>query len=56
MFSDDKWFDQDGQYNRKNDCVYAESREVANEDFDLRTVHKFPFEVMESLLMDLQTM
>ena len=25
FFSDKKWFDQDGQYNQKNDCVYAES-------------------------------
>ena len=42
----EKWFDQDGQYNRQNDCVYAESREAANEDFGTRPVHKFPFKVM----------
>jgi hypothetical protein len=46
LFSDKKWFDQDGQYNRQNDCVYAESREAANEDFGTRPVHKFPYKVM----------
>ena len=46
MFSDEKWFDQDGQYNRQNDCVYAESREAANENYGTRPVHKFPFKVM----------
>jgi len=46
MFSGEKWFDQDGQYNRQNDCVYAESREAANEDFSTRPVNKFPFKVM----------
>ena len=46
LFSDEKWFDQDGQCNRQNDCVYAESREAANEDFGTRPVHKFPFKVM----------
>ena len=44
MFADEKWFDQD--WDRKNDCVYAESREAANEDFDTRPVHKFLFKVM----------
>ena len=39
-------FDQDGLYNRQNDCVYAESREAANEDFDLKHVQTFPFKVM----------
>ena len=39
-------FDQDGQYNSQNDCVYAESREAANKDFGTRPVHKFPFKVM----------
>ena len=42
----EKWFDQDGQYNRQNDCVYAESREAENKDFGIRPVHKFPFKVM----------
>ena len=46
MFSDEKWFDQDGQYNRQNDCVYAESREAANKDFGTSPVHKFPYKVM----------
>ena len=32
LFSDEKWFDQDGQYKRQNGCVYAESREVVNKD------------------------
>ena len=41
-----KRFDQDGQYNRQNDCVYAESRETANKDFGTRPAHKFPFKVM----------
>ena len=45
-FSEEKWFNQDGQCNRQNDCVYAESREAANEDFGTRHVHKFPFKVM----------
>jgi len=46
LFSDEKWFDQDGQCNRQNDCVYAELRETANEDFGTRPVHKFPFKAM----------
>ena len=45
-FSDEKWFDQNGQYNRQNDCVSAESREAANKDSGARHVHKFPFKVM----------
>ena len=32
LFYEEKWFDQDGQYNRQNDCIYAESREAANKD------------------------
>ena len=36
LFSDVKWFDQDGQNNGKNDCVYTESREAANEDLNMR--------------------
>ena len=34
MFSDEKKFDHDGQYNSQIGCVYAESREAADEDFD----------------------
>ena len=41
-----KWFEQDGQYNWQNDCVYAESRKAANNDFGTRPVHKFAFKVM----------
>ena len=40
MFSDEKWFDQDGQYNRQNDWVYSKSREAANGDFGTRSVHQ----------------
>jgi hypothetical protein len=29
LFSDEKVFDQDDQYNRQNDRVYAESRQAA---------------------------
>ena len=43
LFYGEKWFNQDGQYNRKNECVYAESREAANRDFGTRPIHKFPF-------------
>ena len=25
VFADEEWFDQDGQFNRQNDCVYVES-------------------------------
>ena len=46
MFSDEKWFDQDGQYNRQNDRVYAASRKEATEDIGTRPEHKFPFKVM----------
>ena len=46
LFSDEKVFNQDGQYNRQNDRVYAESRKAANEALGLRKVHKFPFKVM----------
>ena len=40
LFSDEKWFDQDGQYNRQNDCVYAESREEKT-----RCIHFFQYKV-----------
>ena len=46
MFSDEKWFDQDGQYNRQNDRIYAKSREAATKDMGTRPEHKFPFKVM----------
>ena len=46
MFSDEKWFDADGQMNSKNDIIYAENREHANSigGLNLRTI--FPFKVM----------
>ena len=46
LFSDEKWFDQDGQYNRQNDRVYAKSRKEATEDMGTRPEHKFPFKAM----------
>ena len=46
MFSDKKWFDQDGQYNRQNDRIYAVSRQTSTEDMGTRPEHKFPFKVM----------
>jgi hypothetical protein len=46
LFSDEKIFDQDGQYNRQNDVIYAESREDANIAGGLRPEYKFPFKVM----------
>ena len=46
MFSDEKYFDQDGQINRQNDRVYAISRSVADLKGGLRETHKFPFKVM----------
>ena len=39
VFTDETWFGQDGQYNRQNGCVNAESREAANEDLDTIPVH-----------------
>ena len=29
MFSDEKWFDQDGQYNHQNDRIFAVSRQIS---------------------------
>ena len=46
MFSDEKWFDQDGQYNLQNDRIYAVSRQTSTEDMDTRPEHKCPFKVM----------
>jgi hypothetical protein len=46
LFSDEKIFNQDGQYNHQNDRVYAESREAANQSIGLRPVHKYPYKVM----------
>ena len=46
MFSDEKWFNQDGLFNRQNDRVYAPSRSAANESGGLREEHKHPFQVM----------
>ena len=46
MFSDEKLFDGDGQFNRKNDIVYAPDRETANEYGGLVPTHKHPFKVM----------
>ena len=46
LFFDEKWFNEDGQFNRQNDRVYAESRQAANEDIGTHAVHKYPFKVM----------
>ena len=46
IVSDEEWFDQGGQYNRQYDCVHAESREAANQDFGQIPVHKFQFKVI----------
>ena len=46
MFSDEKWFDADGQMNSKNDIIYAENREHANSIGGLNPRTKFPFKVM----------
>ena len=43
IFFDKKWFDQDSQYNRQNDCVYAKLREAAN---GTRPMDKLPFKAM----------
>ncbi|XP_065645702.1 uncharacterized protein LOC136076157 [Hydra vulgaris] len=46
LFSDEKIFNQDGQYNRQNDRIYVESRQAANEGIGLHPLHKFAFKVM----------
>ena len=46
MHADEKWLDQDGKYNRQNDCIYAESRETVNAAFDTIPMHKFRFKDM----------
>ncbi|XP_065650342.1 uncharacterized protein LOC136078497 [Hydra vulgaris] len=46
LFSDEKIFNQDGQYNRQNDRIYVESRQAANEGIALHLAHKFSFKVM----------
>ena len=46
MFSDEKMFDGDGQLNPKNDVIYAESREEANQNGGLFEKHKYPLKVM----------
>lgn len=46
MFSDEKIFDGDGQLNPKNDVIYAESREDANQNGGLFEKRKFPLKVM----------
>ena len=45
MFSDEKWFDQDSQYNRQNDCVCVELRKSSIKYFGTRFAHKLPFKV-----------
>jgi len=42
-FSDEKWFDQDRQFNRQNDKIYAVSKQEAPENMGTRPEHKFPF-------------
>lgn len=46
MHSDEKMFDGDGQFNIKNDVVYAESREEANLNGGLHPKRKYPYRVM----------
>lgn len=46
LFSDEKIFDGDGQINPKNDVVYAENREQANNTGGLKPKHKYPYKVM----------
>ena len=46
MYSDEKWFDQNGQNNRQNYRIYAVSRKAVTGDMDARPEHKFPFKVM----------
>ena len=46
MFSDEKMFDGDGQINPKNDVVYAESRNEADNSGGLIELEKFPLKVM----------
>jgi hypothetical protein len=46
MFSDEKWFDSDGQVNRQNDRVYAQSREAATDAGGVQPEKKFPLKVM----------
>ena len=46
MFSDEKIFDGDGQLNPKNDVLYAESREHANNTGGFFEKEKFPLKVM----------
>ena len=56
MICYEKRFDQDGQYNRQNVCVCAESREAANKYFvAIKPVYKFPFKVwFEITFIELQ--
>ena len=46
MFSDEKWFDADGQINSKNDVVYANTREEADLIGGLHEVDKYPLKSM----------
>ena len=46
LFSDEKCFDGDGQFNPKNDIIYAESREEANNNGGLFPKRKYPYKVM----------
>lgn len=46
LFSDEKIFNANGQINRQNDRVYAESREEANRLQGLHKKDKYPFSVM----------
>ena len=46
MFSDEKWFDSDGQSNPKNDVVYANSRDEADLIGGLHEVEKWPLKCM----------
>ena len=46
MFSDEKWFDSDGQVNRQNDRVYAQSRQAATDAGGIQPEKKYPLKVM----------
>lgn len=46
MFIDEKMFDEDGQFNSKNDVVYAEHKEEAVLNGSLHTMQKYPYKVI----------
>ncbi len=46
LFTDEKYFGLDGIFNRRNDRVYASSRQEADEHGGIRPVSKFPKRIM----------